>query len=63
MGKVIYNIKEDLQSIVNTSELIHYQDFMMGILKVWEEELLEFKEYRHDVIEKNRTGYFNDTAK
>ena len=35
----------------------------MGMLTVWEEELPEFKEYRHDVIEKNRTGYFNFTAK
>ena len=62
MGKVMDNLKEDLQSIVNTPELIHYQDFMMGVLMVWEEELPEFKGYRHDVIEKNRTGYFNDTA-
>ena len=36
---------------------------MMGMLTIWEEELPEFKEYRHDVIEKNRTGYFKDTAK
>ena len=36
---------------------------MMGMLTVWEKELPESKEYRHDVIEKNRTGYFNDTAK
>ena len=47
---------------MNTPELIHYQDFMMGMLKVWEEELPEFKECWHDVIKKNRTGYFNDTA-
>ena len=63
MGKVMDKLKEDFQSIVNTPDLIHYQDFMMGMLTVWEEELPEFKEYRHDVIEKNRTGYFNDTAK
>ena len=63
MAKVMDKLKEDLQSIMNTPELIHYQDFMMGMLKVWEEELPEFKEYRHDVIEKNRTGNFNDTAK
>ena len=36
---------------------------MMGMLTIWEEELPEFKEYRHDVIENNITGYFNDTAK
>ena len=56
MGKVMDKLKEDLQYIVNTPEIIHYQEFMMGILEVWEEELPEFKEYRHDVIEKNRTG-------
>ena len=63
MGKVMDKLKEDLQLIVNTPELIHYQDFMMGMLKVWEEELPEFKEYWSDVIENNRTGYFNDMAK
>ena len=36
---------------------------MMGMLTVWEEELPEFKEYRHAVNEKNRTSYFNETAK
>ena len=63
IGKVMYNLKKALQSIVNTPDLIHDQYFMMGMLTVWEEDLPEFKEYRHDVIEKNRTGYFNDTAK
>ena len=63
MVKVMDKLKEDLQSIVNTPELIHDEDFMMGMLTVWGEELPEFKEYRHDVNEKNRTGYFNDTAK
>ena len=63
MGKVMDKLKKELQSIVNTPELIHDQYFMMGLITVWEEGLPEFKEYRHDVIEKNRTGYFNDTAK
>ena len=35
MGKVPDKLKDDLQSIVNTPELIHDQDFMMGILNVW----------------------------
>ena len=63
IGKVVDKLNKDLQSIVNTPELIHDQEFIMGVLTVWEEELPEFKEYRHDVIKKNRTGYFNDTAK
>ena len=63
MGKLMNKLKDYLQSIVNTPEIIHYQDFMMGMLTVWEDELPEFKEYRHNVIEKNRTGYFNNTAK
>ena len=62
MGKLMDKLKEDLQSIVNTPELSHYQDFMMGMLTVWEEELPKFKEYQNDMIEKNRTGYFNYTA-
>ena len=28
------NLKENLQSIVNNPELIHYQEFMMGMLTV-----------------------------
>ena len=63
MGKLINKLNEDLQSIVNTPELIHYQGFIMGMMTVWEEELPEFREYRHDMIEKNITDYFNDTAK
>ena len=34
MCKVMDKLKEYLQPIVNTPELIHYQDFIMGILKV-----------------------------
>ena len=34
MGKVVDKLKEYLQSIVNTPELIHDQDFMMGMLTV-----------------------------
>ena len=56
-------LKEVLQSVVNIPELIDNQDFMMGMLTVWEEELPEFNEYRHGMIEKNRRGYFNYTAK
>ena len=33
------------------------------MLMVWEKELPDLKDYRHGVIKKNRTGYFNDTAK
>ena len=63
MGEVMGKLEEDLHSIVNTPDLIHDQYFMMGMLTVWEEELPEFKKYRHDAIEKNRMGYLNDTAK
>ena len=40
MGKVMENLKEDLQSIVNTPEIIHYLVFMMGVLPV----LLELRQ-------------------
>ena len=60
---MVEKLKEEFQSSVNTPELIHYQDFMMGMLTVCEEELPEFKEYRHDLIEKNRMDYFNNTSK
>ena len=46
MGKVMDKLKDDLESIVDSPDLIHSEEFMMGQLQEWEEELPEFKEYR-----------------
>ena len=59
MGKVMDKLKDNLQSIVDSPDLIHSEEFMMGQLKEWEEELPEFKEYRRESIEEKTMCYFN----
>ena len=59
MGKVMDKLKDDLESIIDSPDLIHSEEFMMGQLKEWEEELPEFQEYRRDYIEKKTMFYFN----
>ena len=59
MGKVIDKLKDDLQSIIYSPDLIHSKEFMMGQLKGWEEELPEFEEYQRETIEEKRMLYFN----
>ena len=62
MGKVMDKLKDDLESIIDSPDLIHSQDFMMGQLKEWEEELPEFEEYQRESIEerlKDDVIYFN----
>ena len=50
MGKVMDKLKDDLESIIDSSDLIHGEEFMMGQLKEWEEELPELEEYRRETI-------------
>ena len=45
MGRVMDKLKDDLESIVEQPELIHYEDFMMGLMKRWENELPDFDKY------------------
>ena len=63
IGKVLDKLKMDLESIVDVPELIHSCELVMGMLTKRETELPKFKVYRHDIVEKKRTGFFNDTAK
>ena len=56
MGKVMDKLKDDLESIIDSPDLIHSEEFMMGQLSEWEEELPEFKEHRKKSIE-DRTMY------
>ena len=42
MGKVMDKLKGDLESIVDSPEMIHSQDFTMGLIKKRMSELPEF---------------------
>ena len=44
MGKVMDTLKDDLESIIDSSDLIHSKEFMTGQLKEFEVEHPEFKE-------------------
>ena len=59
MGKVMDKLKDDLESIIDSPDLIHSEEFMMGQLSEWEEELPEFKEHRKKSIEDRTMYYFN----
>ena len=59
MGKVMDKLKDDLESIIDSPDLIHSEEFMMGQLKEWEEELPEFEEYRRESIEEKTMLFFN----
>ena len=52
-------LNDDLESIIDSPYLIHSEEFMMGQLKEWEEELPEFEECRRETIEEKTMSYFN----
>ena len=47
MGKVLGNLKDDLNIIVDQPELIHDESFMMGMMDPWAAELPPYQEYRY----------------
>ena len=58
MGKVLDKLKEDLEMIIQNKELINDKEYMMGLMSMWEDELPEFKTFRHDSIEKKKMCFF-----
>ena len=59
MGKVLYNIKDNLNMIVDKPEMIHDKSFMMGMMDPWVEELPPFQEYLYYKLKQQKTYYFN----
>ena len=45
MGKVLDNLKYDLNMIADQPELIHEKYFMMGMMDPWATELPTLQEY------------------
>ena len=45
LGRVLDKLKDDLQSIVESPELIHDENVIMTMFDEWKEELPDFKDY------------------
>ena len=61
LGWVLDKLKLDLEAIVEDPQLIHDEEFMMGMMDEWAEELPPFKEYLTRQFEKKKTSYFAST--
>jgi hypothetical protein len=55
LGRVYDQLKIDLQSIVDQPELIHNEEFMMGMMQPWQDKLPPFAEYMHHQFECKQT--------
>ena len=62
MGKVLENLKDDLNIIVDQPELIHDESFIMGMMDPWAVELPPFQEYLDQKLKQQKTNYFNLTS-
>lgn len=63
MGNILDKLKNNLEEIVDSPELIHNQNFMMVMLTQQEGELHEFQEQCRDFIEEQETFHFNALGK
>ena len=63
MRKVLDNIKDDLNMIVDQPELILDGSFMMRMMDPWAEEFPPFQEYLDQKLKQQKTNYFNSTSK
>ena len=61
MGRVYDQLKIDLKSIVDQPELVHDEDFMMGMMQPWQDELPPFAEYIHHQFECKQTRLVADS--
>ena len=59
MGKVLVNLKDDLNMIIYQPELVHDKYFIMGMMDPWAEELPPFQEYLDHKLKQQKTNYFN----
>jgi hypothetical protein len=54
LGKVLDKLKDDLESLIDQTDLIHNESFMMGMMDPWVNELKPFQEYMEHAFEKNK---------
>ena len=62
MGKVLENIRDDLNIIVDQPELIHEKSFVMVMMDPWAAELPLFQEHLDQKLKQQKTNYFNWTS-
>ena len=61
-GKVLGNLRNDLDSIADQPELTHDKSFMMGMMDEWVEEFPPFREYVDHEFKIKKTSYFNSSS-
>ena len=61
-GKVLENLKDDLNMIVHKPEFIHDKSFMMEMMDPWATEFPPFQEYLDHKLKQQKTNYFNSTS-
>ncbi len=54
LGKVLDKLKDDLESLIDQTNLIHNELFMIGIMDPWANELKPFREYMEHAFEKKK---------
>ena len=62
MGKVLKNLKDNLNIIADQPELIHDESFMMGMMEPWAAYLPPFQEYLDRKLKQYKNNYFNSTS-
>ena len=59
MGEVLYNLKDNLNMIVDQPELIRDESFIIVMMVPWAAELPPFQEYLDHKLKQQKTNYFN----
>jgi hypothetical protein len=54
LGKVLDKLKDNLETLIDQTNLIHDESFMMGIMDPWANELTPFREYMEHAFEKKK---------
>ena len=62
MGKVLYNLRDYLNMILDQPELIHDESFMIRMMDPWAAELPPFQDYLNYKPKQQNTNYFNSTS-
>ena len=62
MGKVLDNLKDNLNVLVDQPKLIHTESFIMGMMDSWKAELPPLQEYMDNKLKQQKSNYFNSTS-
>jgi hypothetical protein len=62
LGRVLDKLKGDLDSIIKQPELVHDEEFMMGLMDEWRAELPPFDDYLKYQFEEKETRVVGDSG-